>query len=170
MSATPHSDPTFRSYSTDEAKLYASQRLVYSQALYDVVLNHHSSTGGKFDLVLDCGCGPGRATVDLARLFDQAIGADPGAAMIATAEERRGKIKSGKDIRCVVSSAEEISKIDGLQPESVDLLTAALAVYYIGDVNLDRLLTNLGALVRHYSVDTDTYILCSSQTCGSSVN
>ncbi|KAH9218970.1 S-adenosyl-L-methionine-dependent methyltransferase [Leptodontidium sp. 2 PMI_412] len=130
MSAAPHSDPTFRSYSAGEAKLYASQRLAYSQALYDVVLNHHSSTGGQFDLVLDCGCGPGRATVDLARSFDQAIGADPGAAMIGTAQERGGKTKSGEDIRYVVSAGEEISKIEGLQPESVDLLTAALAAHW----------------------------------------
>lgn len=128
MSTTAHSDPTFRSYTAEEAKRYASERLAYSQALYDVVLNHHTFTGGKLDLLLDCGCGPGNATRDLALAFDQAIGVDPGAAMIAAAKELGGQTKSGNDVRYDVAAAEELSSIAGLQPESVDLLTAAMAV------------------------------------------
>jgi len=128
MSTTAHSDPTFRSYTAEEAKRYASERLAYSQALYDVVLNHHTSTGGKLDLLLDCGCGPGNAPRDLALAFDQAIGVDPGAAMIAAAQEIGGKTKSGTEIRFDVAAAEELSSVEGLQPESVDLLTAAMAV------------------------------------------
>ncbi|CZS94714.1 hypothetical protein WAI453_013382 [Rhynchosporium graminicola] len=129
----PHpSDPTFRSYSLDDAKLYAAQRLAYSPVLYEVILNHHEATGGKHDIVLDCGCGPGRATVDLAHSFDRAIGVDPALAMISVARERGGKTRSGKEIEYVVSAAEDLSniEIEGLEPESVDLLTAATAAHW----------------------------------------
>jgi ubiquinone/menaquinone biosynthesis C-methylase UbiE len=128
MSTKAHSDPTFRSYTAEQAKLYASQRFAYSQALYDVVLGHHTSTGGKLDLLLDCGCGPGLATRDLALSFNKTIGVDPGAAMIAAAQEIGGKTMSWDEIRYVVAAAEHISGIERLQPESVDLLTAAMAV------------------------------------------
>jgi hypothetical protein len=76
-SATP-TDPTFRSYSADQAKAYATHRLSYKPAIYDTVLNFHSSTGGNFGLLLDVGCGPGNATRDVALSFDEAIGVDPG--------------------------------------------------------------------------------------------
>ncbi|PVH88488.1 S-adenosyl-L-methionine-dependent methyltransferase [Cadophora sp. DSE1049] len=130
MSTKAHSDPTFRSYTAEQAKLYASQRFAYSQALYDVVLGHHTSTGGKLDLLLDCGCGPGLATRDLALSFNKTIGVDPGAAMIAAAQEIGGKTMSWDEIRYVVAAAEHISGIERLQPESVDLLTAAMAAHW----------------------------------------
>jgi trans-aconitate 3-methyltransferase len=121
-------DPTFRSYSAEEAKLYAASRLSYSQSTYNKILDHHSATGGKFDLLLDVGCGPGNATRDLALSFDRTIGADPGEQMIEAANVLAGKTKSSKHIEFVVSPAEEISQIKDLAPGSVDLLTAAMAV------------------------------------------
>jgi len=121
-------DPTFRAYSAEEAKLYASARLSYSQNLYKKILNHHAATGGKFNLLLDVGCGPGNATRDLSRSFERTIGADPGEQMIEAAKALGGKTKSGADVEFVVSAAEEISQIEGLEPGSVDLLTAAMAV------------------------------------------
>ncbi len=75
-------DPTFRSYSADQAKRYAAARLSYSQNLYSKLLDHHAATGGEFDLLLDVGCGPGNATCDLSPLFDRAMAADPGGQMI----------------------------------------------------------------------------------------
>jgi ubiquinone/menaquinone biosynthesis C-methylase UbiE len=122
------SDPTFRSYSVEQAKSYASSRLSYEQALYDTVLNHHAATGGQFGLVLDCGCGPGNATRDVALAFDHAIGVDAGESMIVTAKEVGGKTKSGEDIRYEVSPAESLSHLSSLKPGSVDLLTVAMAV------------------------------------------
>jgi ubiquinone/menaquinone biosynthesis C-methylase UbiE len=121
-------DPTFRSYSAEEAKTYATHRLSYSQNLYTTILNHHSSTGGQFSLLLDVGAGPGNATRDVALSFDQAIGCDPGEQMIETAKEIGGKTKSGAEVKYVVSPAEEISKIERLEQGSVDLLIAAMAV------------------------------------------
>jgi trans-aconitate 3-methyltransferase len=121
-------DPTFRTYSAEEAKLYAASRLSYSQKTYDQVLDHHAATGGKFDLLLDVGCGPGNATRDLALSFENTIGADPGYQMIEAAKALGGKTKSGKDIEFVVAAAEEISQIHGLEPGSIDILTSAMAV------------------------------------------
>lgn len=122
------SDPTFRSYSVEQAKYYASQRLSYEPAIYNTVLDHHAATGGQFELVLDVGCGPGNATRDIALSFDQAIGVDAGAAMIEAARALGGKTKSGGDIKFEVSSAESFSHVPGLEPESVDLLIVAMAV------------------------------------------
>jgi hypothetical protein len=48
--------------------------------------------------------------------------------MIESAKEIGGRTKSGADIKYVVSPAEEISKIEGLETGSVDLLTVAMAV------------------------------------------
>jgi trans-aconitate 3-methyltransferase len=121
-------DPTFRSYSAEEAKLYAASRLSYSQNIYNKILDHHAATGGQFELLLDVGCGPGNATRDLALSFDRTVGADPGAQMIEAANALGGKTKLEKDIEFVVAPAEEISQIKGLEPDSVDLLTAAMAV------------------------------------------
>jgi len=70
------SDPTFRSYTAEQAKYYGSQRLSYAAALYDLVLNHHAATGGQFGLTVDVGCGPGNATRDVARHFDAALGVE----------------------------------------------------------------------------------------------
>lgn len=122
------SDPTFRSYSAEEAKYYGVERGSYSPNIYELILKHHASTGGTFGLLLDCGCGPGNATRDIAQFFDQAIGTDPGQAMIKAAKDLGGKTKSGADIDFAVSGAEDLSQVEGLKPQSVDLLTAAMAV------------------------------------------
>lgn len=128
MTTNSQKDPTFQAYSTEQARIYAAHRLSYPEALYNKVLEHHKSTGGHFNLLFDVGCGPGNATRDVALSFDQAIGADPGDAMIGAARGLGGKTKSGADIRYEVCPAEEISKIEGLELGSVDLLTSAMAV------------------------------------------
>ncbi len=153
MSASKPSDPTFRSYSADEANVYATQRTSYSQDLYDTVLKHHAATGGQFGLVVDVGCGPGNATRDVASFFDEAIGVDPGASMINTAKDLGGKTKSGSSIKYVVSPSEELSQVDGLKPGSVDLLTSAMAVSFDKDYFDSRQhLIKAGSLVRHGEV------------------
>lgn len=121
-------DPTFRFYNAMEAQTYANERRSYPKELYDIVLNYHSSTGGKLNRLLDVGCGPGNATRDLSVAFDSVIGVDPSTEMIATAQSRGGKTRSGENIKFEVSLAEECSKIDGIGSETVDLVTAAMAV------------------------------------------
>jgi SAM-dependent methyltransferase len=126
-----HSDPTFRSYSSEQAKFYSSQRFSYDPAIYDVVLDYHSTTGGQLGLVLDIGCGPGNATRDIALSFDQAIGIDAGSAMIERAREIGGVTKSSSAIRFEVSPAEEFSHVKGIAPGSVDMVTSAMAVRFL---------------------------------------
>ena len=127
--ATPKvSDPTFRSYTAEEAKTYASRRLSYPHAFYETVLSHHSATGGQFNLLLDVGCGPGNAARDVAPSFDRAVGVDAGAAMIGAARELGGRTMSGSEIRFEVSPAEDFSHVEGLERASVDLLISAMAV------------------------------------------
>jgi trans-aconitate 3-methyltransferase len=122
------SDPTFRSYTAEQAKTYASRRLSYPHAFYDAILSRHSATGGQFNLLLDVGCGPGNATRDVAPSFDRAVGVDAGPAMIGAARELGGRTRSGCEIRFEVSPAEELSHVEGLELASVDLLIAAMAV------------------------------------------
>jgi len=122
-------DPTFRSYSAEQAKAYASHRSSYDPAVYQTIFDYHAANGGHFGLVLDCGCGPGNATRDLALAFDQAIGTDAGTAMIDAAREVGGKTRSGADIRFDVAPAETFSQVEGLKPESVDMLTVASMDY-----------------------------------------
>ena len=128
MSSANPADPTFRSYSATQTQTYAVERRSYSNELYNVVLKYHTSTGGKLDQLLDVGCGSGNATRDLSAVFEHAIGIDPGAEMIAAARRGGGKTCSGNDIKFEISSAEECSTVNGIGPETVDLLTAAMAV------------------------------------------
>ena len=128
------SDPTFRSYNSEQAKVYASQRLSYPELLYSAVLSHHSSTGGQLGLLLDVGCGPGNATRDMARSFEHALGVDPGEAMVVAAREQGGVTATGSEIRYVVSAAEELVAV---QDGEVDLLISAMAV---GDFSSSPLL------------------------------
>jgi trans-aconitate 3-methyltransferase len=118
-------DPTFRAYSTSQARAYGAARTSYTTALYDAILDHHLSSGGKRDLLLDVGCGPGNATRDLAVHFDRAVGADPGAEMIETAKELGGKSGLGDEVAFLQRGAEDCEQ--AAEPGSVSLLTAAMA-------------------------------------------
>lgn len=125
-------DPTFRSYNSEQAKSYSESRLSYPQPLYDTVLRHHAETGGRFDLLLDVGCGPGTATRDLSRSFGHAIGLDAGDEMIQAARRLGGKTSSGEPVGFHVSPAETIAETSAVSPGSVDLLTVATAVSFPG--------------------------------------
>ncbi|TVY21340.1 hypothetical protein LARI1_G001342 [Lachnellula arida] len=71
-SATPNvTDPTFRSYSSEQAKAYASHRKTYDPAVYKTISDFHAANGGQFGLVVDCGCGPGNVTRDLALMLEK---------------------------------------------------------------------------------------------------
>ncbi|KAI9814990.1 MAG: hypothetical protein M1827_002833 [Pycnora praestabilis] len=50
--------------------------------------------------------------------------------MIAAATSLGGKTESGKAVCFEISPAEECSKVPGVEPESVDLLTAAMAAHW----------------------------------------
>lgn len=125
----PPQDPTFRSYTQKEAEAYALGRgTAYSPLLYSEILTYHTNGDGVYQKLLDVGCGPGNATRDLAPSFCEVVGVDPSEAMIATARKKGYKSKNGKDVIFKVHGGEQLDSIQGLEPESVDVITSAMAV------------------------------------------
>ncbi|OKL60834.1 hypothetical protein UA08_03753 [Talaromyces atroroseus] len=144
---TAQSDPTFTNYTRSQAQGYLKNRLSYPKKLYETIINFHTSTGGQLDVLADIGCGPGRATRDLASAFDYAIGLDPGAEMIHAAsnasqldEGSNNMTRTGRSVVFAVCGAEKCAQgvIDALSAsgssvtgeKSVDLLTAAMAAHW----------------------------------------
>ena len=121
-------DPTFRSYNASQAAKYAKARPGYADELYQYVINHHKATGGQLGTLVDVGCGPGTATRDLAKYFDHAFGCDPSDAMIAEASSANYKTRSSENVSFQVCLAEEINKLQGLEPGSVDMIICAMSV------------------------------------------
>jgi 2-polyprenyl-3-methyl-5-hydroxy-6-metoxy-1,4-benzoquinol methylase len=131
MSSQP-SDPTFGSYTAQQAAAYAAGRGSYAGALYDIIVHHHRSTGGQTTgVLLDVGTGTGSVARDLAPHFDEAMGADHGEQMIATAkklsDDQNALTKSGKEIQWIVCPAEDIGKLQSLEGR-VDLISVGMAV------------------------------------------
>ena len=102
--AVPY-DPTIYRGS---AAHYRCGRPAYSPEL-EAVLMRETGLDGKGRL-LDVGCGPGVLTVRLAHLFEQAVGLDPDAAMLA--EGRRAAAeKKAMNIRWVQGLAEDLPAV-----------------------------------------------------------
>ena len=134
MAATKNEkpDPTFGKYTNEQARQYTIGRgASYPPQLYTTILRYHEETGGQTHKLLDLGCGPGRATHDLAPFFDTAIGADYSKEMINVARSQKYMAKSSP-VQFEVASDKDFDKIPGLEEGSVDLLTAATAVCMTG--------------------------------------
>lgn len=122
-------DPTFRSYTQKQAEAYAIGRgTAYSPLLYSEVLTFHTKGDGDYQSLVDVGCGPGNATRDLAASFCNVVGVDASEAMIGIARRKEYKTKSGKDVDFQVVSGEQLESIKGIDSESVDVITSAMAV------------------------------------------
>ncbi|OTA96346.1 hypothetical protein M434DRAFT_67822 [Hypoxylon sp. CO27-5] len=123
-------EKTFLAYTKAQGETYAADRPRYSPELFRIIIDHHTSTGGQLNTVLDVGCGTGQATRDLASYFSNAIGLDPSEGMISTARSPSKLVTS--PIRFEVSAAEVLGA--DLEPPitdgSVDLLTAATAAHW----------------------------------------
>ena len=131
---TPSKDPTFRNYSSDNATAYAKYRSGHNPILIDTILAAHKAENlGGTSILVDVGCGPGTATRSLAPHFDQVYGLDPGLSMIKAASLLGGQTRSGHSITYAVCSAEDIDMElvkFGVQPGTVDLITAATAAHW----------------------------------------
>ncbi|KAJ1337803.1 trans-aconitate 3-methyltransferase [Microdochium nivale] len=135
-------DPTFRHYTPDDAFTYARHRQDYHTSVYQLVLEHHRATGGRFGTLLDVGCGPGTAGRALAPHFAHACGVDPSKGMIAAARQLGGTAGGAgqeEPIRFEVSPAEDLSGVfspsdasadGGGGGGSVDLIISAAAAHW----------------------------------------
>ncbi|OCL01852.1 methyltransferase domain-containing protein [Glonium stellatum] len=125
-------EKTFRSYTHEQGAKYAQRRPSYHPNLYQTIIDHHTSTGGQLDILLDVGCGPGTAVRGLAPHFTHAVGLDPSEGMISTARSLGGVASTSEPIRFDVSTAEDLGQ--HLSPPilnaSVDLITASTAAHW----------------------------------------
>jgi len=129
--ATPR-EKTFTAYTQKQGQAYAQARGGYHSDLYNLIVKHHTSTGGELDTLLDVGCGPGPATSGLATFFAHSTGIDPSEGMIAVARSVPSLTRTGEPVRFEVSTAEDLGA--GLTPPvvegTVDLITAATAAHW----------------------------------------
>ena len=126
---------TFSTYTAEQGQTYAQVRLDYHPQVYQTIIDHHISTSGKLDTLLDVGCGPGNVTRAMAPHFAHAIGLDPSEGMLATARAASANVftTSSSPLRFEVSTAEELgTKLpsDPIRESSVDLITAANAAHW----------------------------------------
>jgi len=125
-------ETTFRSFNHEQGTNYAQHRRDYHPRLYQILVDHHTSTGGQLNTILDVGCGPGTAVRALAPRFAHTIGPDPSEGMISTARSLGGNLSTSEPIRFDISTAEDLGShlsppiLDG----SVDLITAATAAHW----------------------------------------
>ncbi|KAL6716120.1 hypothetical protein ACLMJK_005686 [Lecanora helva] len=134
MEPASSEERTFRSYTPGQANTYAALRGSYHEKLYDVIIDHHRSTGGSFHTLLDVGCGPGNATRPSAKHFNTAYGLDSGTEMINTARQISADAEApetagGGQIEFVEGTAEEMAFLRDTG-RKVDLITAATAVHW----------------------------------------
>jgi SAM-dependent methyltransferase len=129
---TPAAEKTFSSFTKDKAANYAQHRRGYHPNLYKIIVDHHTSTGGQLDTLLDIGCGPGIAARDLAPHFAHVIGLDPSEGMINTARDLAGVSSTSEPIRFEISTAEDLGSnlSPPVEDSSVDLIVAATAAHW----------------------------------------
>ena len=101
-------EKTFSSYTKDQGANYAQNRPGYHPSLYKTIIDHHTSTGGQLNTLLDVGCGPGTAARSLAPHFAHAIGLDPSEGMINNARILAGASSTSEPIRFEISTAEDL--------------------------------------------------------------
>ncbi|WPH00660.1 Hypothetical protein R9X50_00349000 [Acrodontium crateriforme] len=127
-------EQTFSKYDQSQSTAYAQIRRDYHPEVYAEILKQHETSGGKLDVLLDVGCGPGNVTRSLAPHFTQAIGLDPGEQMLATARSLTAAAheNGNSNITFSLSSAEALGS--NLSPPiadvSVDLITAGNAAHW----------------------------------------
>jgi SAM-dependent methyltransferase len=106
---------TFKDHFSGHASVYAEARPHYPDALFDWLAREAPDR----DLVWDCGCGNGQASVALAHRFTRVHATDPSATQIAAAEARA-------NIGYAVEPAERCS----LAAHSASLVTVAQALHW----------------------------------------
>jgi 2-polyprenyl-3-methyl-5-hydroxy-6-metoxy-1,4-benzoquinol methylase len=131
-------DQTFQTFTPEQAQSYLSTRGVpFPDQLFEIILKYHHDhpnpppAGQQNHHVVDFGCGPGIATMDMLRFWDRVTGVDPGEAMIGVARKalELPKYDSVRDrIEFVLSPSEQVESNGTFARESVDVICAAQAV------------------------------------------
>ncbi|KAJ9640691.1 hypothetical protein H2204_003320 [Knufia peltigerae] len=125
-------EKTFSTYNADQGRAYSEIRRDYDPGVYRTILDHHTSTGGQLDILLDVGCGPGYATRALAPHFTKAFGLDPAEGMISTARSSLTNPEDSTKVSFEISTCEELGSnlTPPVEDGSVDLITAANAAHW----------------------------------------
>lgn len=105
----------FEDHFSEHAQDYARYRPCYSADLFEYL----AAIAPACRLAWDCGTGNGQAAVELAKHFERVVGTDASGEQIASAFQH-------ERIEYRVERAEETS----LEPDSVDLVTVAIAVHW----------------------------------------
>ena len=148
MSEPKLAEKTFRAYTAEQGATYARNRPSYHAKLEQLIIDHHTSTGGQLGTLVDVGCGPGTAVRQFAPHFATAIGLDPSPGMISTARSLGGTSASSEPIRFEISTAEELGSnltSPALPDGSVDLVIAATAAHWF---EMSRFWPRAAALLR----------------------
>jgi SAM-dependent methyltransferase len=126
------SENTFKSYTKDQGAAYARNRPKYHPDLIQLIIDHHTSTGGELNTILDVGCGPGTSIRELAPRFEHANGIDPSKGMIDEALYIGGTSSTSEPIRFEISTAEELGSqlSPPIKESTVDLITASTAAHW----------------------------------------
>jgi SAM-dependent methyltransferase len=103
-------------------------RVIADSPYPETIIDHHTSTGGHLDTLLDIGCGPGTTALALAPHFTNVIGLDPSEGMINTARAST----TLPNLRFDISTAEDLgSHLSPPIPDSsVDVITASTAAHW----------------------------------------
>ncbi|QHS72960.1 trans-aconitate 3-methyltransferase [Saccharomyces paradoxus] len=115
------------------SKRYSSSRPSYPSDFYKIIDAYHD---GERKLLVDVGCGPGTATLQMAKelkLFDRIIGSDLSATMIKTAEAiKEGSSDTYKNVSFKISSSDnfEFLGADLVDKQTVDMITAVECAHW----------------------------------------
>src|SRR5262245_30282656 len=106
---------TFHDHFSDRAQAYARFRPTYPPELFQWLAAESQSR----NMVWDAGTGSGQAAVGLAEHFERVVGTDPSMPQLAEARKHPR-----------VEYHEGVEGESGLEPASVDLVTAAQALHW----------------------------------------
>lgn len=125
-------EKTFSTYNADQGRAYSEIRRDYDPGVYRTILDHHTSTGGQLDILVDVGCGTGYATRALAPHFTKVFGLDPAEGMISTARSSLTNPEDSTKVSFEISTCEELGSnlTPPVEDGSVDLITAANAAHW----------------------------------------
>ncbi|EJS43945.1 tmt1p [Saccharomyces arboricola H-6] len=115
------------------SKRYSASRPSYPSEFYTIIDEYHD---GKRELLVDVGCGPGTATLQMAKElkpFDQIIGSDLSATMIETAKAIRQESPSVyKNVSFEISPSDDFDFLgaDSVDKQKVDMITAVECAHW----------------------------------------